>query len=81
MRSLAILSANNALIEFVCETDVIAAVTRIIDSRKDTPMDICKDEAKYLANICRPTSKEFMRRLVADSVPVTILQVGWAAFT
>lgn len=72
---LAVLSGNSTLLEYVCETDVITVITRVIDTTPNLPMDICKDAARYFSNICRPTSKEYMRRLVRDAVPVSILQL------
>ena len=75
LRIIAVLSSNMTLLETVMESDVIAAVTRIVESRDDLPMDVCKDAAKYLSNICRPLSLEYMKKLMDELVPVTILKL------
>jgi hypothetical protein len=48
----------------------------VIDNKPDLPADICKDCARYLANICRPgISAEYMQRLMDELVPVSILKL------
>lgn len=78
-RVITTLSANSSLLEYVCESDVIAVVTRTIDSNASLPMDVCKDAARYLSNICRPVSKDYARRLMDESVPISILKLIQAA--
>lgn len=75
MRSLAFMSGIKTLLLSVCESDVVVAVSTLVDTIKAVPMDVAKDAAKYLANICQPISKEYLHRLVVDSVPVAIMQL------
>jgi hypothetical protein len=59
----------------VCENDVVAAVTRLVNTNSSLPLDICQDAARYLSNVCRPLSKDYMHRLVEEAVPTTILKL------
>jgi hypothetical protein len=76
MRIIAVLSSNLTLLDHVCDSDVISAITRVIDNKPDLPNDIAKDAARYLCNICRPgISPEYMQRLMDELVPVSILKL------
>lgn len=72
---LATMSGIKALLLHVCESEVVSAITAIVDTAKSMPLDIAKSAAKFLSNICQPISKDYLHRLVADSVPIAILQL------
>lgn len=80
-QTIACISSTRALLHMVCDLRVINSLQQVILKYKRTKMssslfgDLYYDAAKYLANICRPLSMEYIDMLIENKVPETILKI------
>ncbi len=76
VRTIAIVSGISELVNYAADSEVVAIISNIILKWDEFDNDLAEDLAKYLSNICYPSTKEAMRSLVnEDDLQVAIMQL------
>lgn len=71
----AYMSADSRLIKFISIPSIVTAVANVIENEEKITIDVARDAAKYLNNICLVESDNYLIELVNYGVPEAILDL------
>ena len=72
MRAFAVMSASDAFMSCVCESDIVQVVCTYVSTSHN--IDVIQDIAYFLCNVCNPVTKK-AKQLVQDGVAHSMLEL------